>query len=145
MERVYRAWSLVNSLLILGLVITAIGLIILGMVGMNIGSWGGLVAPGILIQLMSYVLLEAITIGPAMGRKYNVPVRSLKLKTAVGDLPEDSILYRQGLRSGDVVVRVNNDELQDTFPLSTWWQNEDSVTLTILRNSQELQVTLRKE
>ena len=145
MERVYRAWSLVNSLLILGLVITAIGLIILGMVGMNIGSWGGLVLPGICIQLMSCVLLEAITIGPAMGRKYNVPVRSLKLKTAVGDLPEDSILYRQGLRSGDVVVRVNNDELQDTFPLSTWWQNEDSVTLTILRNSQELQVTLRKE
>ena len=54
-------------------------------------------------------------------------------------------MYKWGLRMGDVVVRVNGDELENTFLFDNWWQDNDSVTLAVLRDNQELQITVKKE
>lgn len=146
MERAYKVWGNVLSVILFGSVVLGIvGLVLLlsGQVSPLVGSLTVMIFPLIGIYMMGH-LLRTIILGEALEKKYSPPQRSVSV--TVNDLSADSLLYRQGLRSSDVVVAANGEILKDdTFSLQTWWQNQDSINLTVLRDSQELQVTLRKE
>mgnify|MGYP001571759651 CR=1 FL=1 len=60
-----------------------------------------------------------------------------------------SILYNAGLRNGDRVVRINGLSLNELespeLDLKYWWQNATLVNIDLLRQDQEVLVTLKVE
>lgn len=67
------------------------------------------------------------------------------LKVKVENVAENSAAYQSGLRSGDEIVKVNGEQLTDTGCLSHWWIDHDKIELVVVRDGQEIQVTLKKE
>ena len=64
----------------------------------------------------------------------------------VSAVVKDSPADKAGLKSGDVILKVNNDEAKEGSPLSTLlsrYQPNDEVTLKILRDSKEQDVRVR--
>ena len=81
-----------------------------------------------------------------MSARYGIPgSRVISVKMVLDNLDENSVFYQAGLRNRDEVVKLDGEPLEDNDFLDCWWQHRDSITLTILRNNQEVQVTLRKE
>lgn len=149
MERVYKVWHNAELVLIsvfLVSVVVAITLYLLGVNLSNVPKDKDIVG-ALLVIMYLYVIsvaLRMLTLGSVLENRYALPVGGLNV--LVGELLVNSVLYKQGLRSGDVVLRANAKSLTNaTFPLQTWWQNQDSIMLTVLRNAQEVEVTLRKE
>ncbi|MBI3046228.1 MAG: hypothetical protein HYY86_01615 [Candidatus Harrisonbacteria bacterium] len=143
MEKAYKVWGRVILALWFGMIIVGLFLVFI-FPAFNVTTYDHLEPVFIIVSLLLMMgfMMRGLTLGGALSKKYNLPCRNVSV--TVDDLSADSILYRQGLRSGDVVVAANGASLKsDTFPIQTWWQNKDSINLTVLRNGQEVQIVLR--
>ena len=90
--------------------------------------------------------LSWMILGSIVSLKLSIPGKKIiDVKLVVNNLVENSTLYQTGLRNGDVVTQIDGQLLEDDDFLSCWWQNKDSIVLTVLRNGQEVLVTLQKE
>ena len=84
---------------------------------------------------LSYLGFKVMVYRNYLDREYAIPQR-------VKDLDKDSFLYQAGLKNGDVIIKIEGEDLMVS---SDWWRKQDQVHLIVWRNGQEFQVTLRKE
>ncbi len=79
---------------------------------------------------------------PKYDKKYGLSIS--KLKATINNIEENSDLYKLGLRNGDIIVALDKKPLTGTMGLPNWWEYRESMPLTVLRDDQEVQVTLKK-
>ena len=104
---------------------------------------GNFIVYGLLVAGFLWVLVQ-IWFQSSMDQLFSIPVEEV-LKVKVGNVAENSAAHQGGLRSGDEIVKVNDGQLTNAEYLSNWWREDNKIELVVLRNGQELQVTLRKE
>jgi membrane-associated protease RseP (regulator of RpoE activity) len=103
---------------------------------------------GVNLWMLAFIVLALISLVCALVLQaklteiLSVPIVSVSC--IVHALEENSLLYRSGLRCGDVIVSVNGRLIKDARYLQNWWFREDVLELKVMRDNQEIRLVVKK-
>ncbi len=103
---------------------------------------------GMILWMLSFIALGSIwlvctfALYTKLTELLSVPIVSVNC--IIHSLEENSLLYRSGLRCGDVIVSINGHLIKDPRYLQNWWIREDLLELKVLRDNREVQLVVKK-